>query len=297
MIKKQAFLLVATLLLLSWSLSAQNSFYGGFKAGMNFATIDGPLDLGNNDQELESYSYTTGFHVGVNFNVNLTDYFGLRGEVIYGQKGAEYDFSSQSSFMPFYRIDEMGNIMASGTRNTKISITNTYLDLPVSAFIRFGRLELSGGLSLGVLVSSRAVGEVIFNGVSPQGENINNVVFIVDGSYFDSDAFDVNNPGNSEETRIDGRRVVIPESIGTYYDNPNPDKSLFNTLDASVQGGLSFYLNQGLFISFKGYYGLSDITRNEADYSVLELNDDQSLIFKSDDDRNITLQASVGFHF
>jgi lipocalin len=64
-----------------------------------------------------------------------------------------------------------------------------------------------------------------------------------------------------------------------------------------VQGGLSFYLNQGLFVSFKGYYGLSDITRNEADYSVLELNDDQSLIFKSDDDRNITLQASVGFHF
>lgn len=289
-------MLTAALLLFSWSLSAQNSFYGGFKAGMNFATIDGPLELGNNGEDLESFSYTTGFHVGVNFNLNLTDYFGLRGEVIYGQRGAEYDFSGQSSFMPFYRADEMGNLMASGTRNTKISITNTYLDLPVSAFIRFGRLELSGGLSLGVLLASRAVGEIRFDGVSPQGENTN-VVFIVDGSYFDTDAFDVNNPGTSEEIRIDGRRVVLPESIGTYYDNPNPDQSLFNTLDASVQGGLSFYLNQGLFISFKGYYGLMDITRNEADYSVLELDNDQSLIFKSDDDRNITLQASVGFHF
>jgi hypothetical protein len=295
MIQQRVFLLTAAMLLFSWSLSAQNSFYGGFKAGMNFATIDGPLDLGNNGEELESYSYTTGFHVGVNFNLNVTDYFGLRGEVIYGQKGAEYDFSGQS-FMPFYRVDEMGNLMASGTRNTRISITNTYLDLPVSAFIRFGRLELSGGLSLGVLVASRAVGEIRFDGVSPQGENTN-VVFIVDGSYFDTDAFDVNNPGTSEERRIDGRRVVLPESIGNYYDNPNQDQSLFNTLDASVQGGLSFYLNQGLFISFKGYYGLTDITRNEADYSVMELNNDQSLIFKSDDDRNITLQASVGFHF
>ncbi len=296
MIKHRAFLLAAGLLLFSCGLTAQNSFYGGFKAGMNFATIDGPLDLGNNDQELESYSYTTGFHVGVNFNLNLTDYFGLRGEVIYGQKGAEYDFSGQS-FMPFYRIDEMGSIMASGSRNTKLSITNTYIDLPVSAFIRFGRLELSGGLSLGVLVSSRAVGEIIFNGVSPQGENVNNVVFIVDGSYSDTDAFDVNNAGTAEEIRIDGRRVLIPESIGAYYDNPSPEKSLFNTLDASVQGGLSFYLNQGLFLSFKGYYGISDISRNEADYSVLELNNDQSLIFKEDDDKNITLQASVGFHF
>lgn len=296
MIKQSMFLLAAGLLLISFGLSAQNSFYGGFKAGMNFATIDGPLELGNNDQELESFSYTTGFHVGVNFNLNLTDYFGLRGEIIYGQKGAEYDFSGQS-FMPFYRVDEMGSLIASGSRNTRLSITNTYLDLPVSAFIRFGRLELSGGLSLGVLVSSRAVGEIVFNGISPQGENINNAVFIVDGSYFDTDAFDVNNPGTAEEIRIDGRRVVLPESVGAYYDNPNPDKSLFNTLDASVQGGLSFYLNQGLFLSFKGYYGISDISRNEADYSVVELNNDQSLVFKSDDDKNITLQASVGFHF
>lgn len=296
MIHLRAFLMAAGLLLAGISLSAQNTLYGGFKAGMNFATIDGPLIMGSNGQELESYSYTTGFHVGVNFNVNLTDYFGLRGEVIYGQKGAEYDFSG-SSFMPFYRADGSGALISSGTRNTRLSITNTYIDLPVSAFIRFGRLELSGGLSLGVLVSSRAVGEITFNGVSPQGENVNNIVFIVDGSYFETDAFDVNNPGISDEIRIDGRRVVLPESIGAYYDNPSPDKSLFNTLDASVQGGVSFYLNQGLFLSFKGFYGISDISRNEADYSVVELNNDQSLILKSDDDKNITLQASVGFHF
>ena len=146
---------------------------------MNFATIDGPLAMGSNGQDLESYSYTSGFHVGVNFNVNLTDYFGLRAEVIYGQKGAEYDFSGQS-FMPFYQVDGSGALIGSGTRNARVSITNTYIDLPVSAFVRVGRLELYGGLSLGVLVSSRTVGEVTFNGVSPQGQNVNNIVFIVD---------------------------------------------------------------------------------------------------------------------
>ena len=296
MINLNSFLLAAGLLLFGFGLSAQNTVYGGFKAGINFATMDGPFALGSNGEELESFSYTTGFHVGVNFNVNLTDYFGLRGEIIYGQKGAEYDFNGQS-FLPFYQADGMGSLIASGTRNTLISITHTYLDLPVSAFIRFGRLELSGGLALGVLLSSRAVGEVKFTGVSPQGENVNNIVFIVDGNYSDKNPFDANNSVNAEEIRIDGTRVSLPELIGTYYDNPNADKSLFNTLDASVQGGLSFYLNQGLFLSFKGYYGLSDVTRNEADYSVMELNNDQSLIFKSDDDKNITLQASVGFHF
>jgi len=295
MTNQKTFFLSATLLLLATALTAQNTVYGGFKAGINFATIDGPLELGANGQELESYSYSTGFHIGVNFNVNITDYFGLRGEVIYGQKGAEYDFSGQS-FMPFYRLDGMGNLMASGTRNSILSITNTYLDLPVSAFIRFGRLELSGGLGVGYLVSSRAVGEITFNGVSPQGDNINNVVFVVDGSYLETNGFEVDGY-NGDETRIDGRRVGTPELIGAYYDNPDPDKPLFNRFDAFIQGGASFYLNQGLFISFKGYYSLSDISRNESDYSFMELNEDQTLVFKEDDDKNITLQASVGFHF
>ncbi len=296
MIKIANYFLWAAVLLFTLNLSAQNTVYGGFKAGINFATIDGPLEMGSNGEDLEAFSYTTGFHVGVNVNVNLTDYFGLRGEVIYGQRGAEYDFNGQS-FMPFYKADGSGFLQASGSRNSIISITNTYIDLPVSAFIRFGRLELSGGLGLGVLLSARAVGEVTFNGVSPLGENINNVVFIVDGSYFDADAFDVDNPGISEEVRIEGERVVLPELIGAYYDNPSPDKPLFSRIDAFAQGGISFYLNQGLFLSFKGYYGLSDISRNEQDYSIVELNSDQSLVFKSDNDKNITLQASVGFHF
>ncbi len=278
------------------TLPAQNTVYGGFKAGINFATMDGPSLMGANGMELESFNYSTGFHVGVNVNLELTDYFGLRGEIIYGQKGTEYNFSGES-FMPFYRADGNGLIMASGNRNSIISITNTYIDLPLSAFVRFGRLELSGGLSVGVLVSSTGVGEITFNGISPQGENLNNIVFIVDGSYFDADAFDPANATNPTDRRIDGQRMTLPEVVGTYYDNPDPEKPLFNRLDAAVQGGASFYLNQGLFISFKGYYGIADITRNEYDYSVVELDNNQNLIFREDDDRNITLQASVGFHF
>ncbi len=296
MVKHKLFFVPVILLFIAVSLQAQNTVYGGFKAGINFATIDGPSVLNANDMELESFNYSTGFHVGVNVNVELTDYFGLRGEIIYGQKGAEYNFNGQS-FMPFYRSDGSGPLIASGNRRSIISITNTYIDLPVSAFVRFGRLELSGGLSLGVLVSSRGEGEIAFNGVSPQGENINNILFIVDGSYFDADAFDPENVADPTNIRIDGQRVSIPELIGPYYDNPNPEKPLFNRLDAAVQGGASFYLNQGLFISFKGYYGLSDISRDDYDYSFVELDNDQNLIFRSDDDRNITLQASVGFHF
>lgn len=288
--------LCACLLVFS-TVKLQAQAYGGFKAGINFSNFDGPSVLDANGNELENYKYSTGFHIGASVSYNVTDYFGFRGEVIYGQKGTEYDFNGDS-FFPFYFEDGTNTLFGEGNRNAIFTITNTYLEIPLSAFVRFRRLELSGGLSFGFLVSSRAAGEVVFsNGVSPQGANIDRVLVIVDGSYFDSDPFDPNIAGQVEIRNIDGRRVFVPEVVGTYYENQNPDKSLFNRLDASIQGGASFYLNQGLFLSFKVFYGLSDITRNEEDFSVASLNSDNSLIFSDDKDRNITLQASVGFHF
>ncbi|MCB0615727.1 MAG: PorT family protein, partial [Phaeodactylibacter sp.] len=61
--------------------------------------------------------------------------------------------------------------------------------------------------------------------------------------------------------------------------------------------GLAFYLNQGLYVGLRVNYGLSDLTRTERDVSRKELDDSNNFIFREDKDRNLTLQASVGFSF
>lgn len=290
--------LILLLLGLNTPLWSQGTVYGGFKAGINFSNFDGPSIMDANGNELENFKYSTGFHFGTSVNFNVTDYFGLRAEIIYGQKGTEYDFNG-ASFLPFYLENQDGFLVATGNRNAIFTVTNTYLEFPVSAFVRFRRLELSGGLSFGILLSSRAAGEIAFsNGNFANRNTLDNTVIIVDGSYFDVEPFDPANAGQSEIFRVDNNnRVVIPELIGTYYENENASKSLYRRLDASVQGGASFYLNEGLYVSFKAYYGLTDITRNEEDFSITEINADNTLVFRDDQDRNITLQASVGFHF
>jgi len=44
-------------------------------------------------------------------------------------------------------------------------------------------------------------------------------------------------------------------------------------------------------------YGLADLTRNEADLSKGAVGDNLSLQYRNDNDRNFTVQASVGFSF
>ncbi len=284
------------IVLCSYTTASAQEVYGGFKAGINFASIDGPSLLDADGNELEEFNYTAGFHVGASVNVNLTDYFGVRGEVIYGQKGAEYNFSGDA-FFPFYNEDLSNVVFGAGERNSILSITNTYLEIPLSAFIRFGRLELSGGMSFAYLVSSSLTGEVTFSGATERGSVIDPVIVVVDGSFLNASGFNPDNAGEVTLRTINGQPFLVPEQIGAYYENPNVDRPLFNRFDAMVQAGAAFYLNQGLFISFKGYYGLTDITRNEEDYVVSILGNDQELIFSEDDDRNFTLQASVGFFF
>ena len=73
-------LFIATCIALS-PLFAQGEFSGGFKAGLNFSNIDGPLE---NDSE--SFSVNTGFHIGATVMYSFTDAIGVKGELMYSQK-------------------------------------------------------------------------------------------------------------------------------------------------------------------------------------------------------------------
>jgi hypothetical protein len=282
--------LVISFCLCSFIITAQE-FSAGFRAGLNFATINGPSEMSAEGSELEEYGLGSGFHVGGMANLKFTDEFTLRAELLYSQKGVAYDYAGESFWL--FNTQDDQPLLATGDRSTTLSITNSYIDIPIMAVGRFGRLELSGGLSVGFLISSRGSGELNFRGSTASGAVVEPFIVALDFNYFQERA-DAN---DTELQNIGGRPVEVPRSLNAYYELVDQGERLFNTVDVGLVGGAAFYINQGLFLGLRVNYGLSDITKTERDFSRRELGEDNTYIQLDDDDRNLVLQASIGFSF
>ncbi|MEM9820283.1 MAG: PorT family protein, partial [Bacteroidota bacterium] len=88
----------------------------------------------------------------------------------------------------------------------------------------------------------------------------------------------------------------IPNEIGAYFDYDTVDGNFYNPIDVGLHAGISFFLSPGLFVNFTGQYGLLDITNNNYDFSQQDLNENTPAP-RSDVDRNVSLQGSIGFSF
>ncbi|NBC08981.1 MAG: outer membrane beta-barrel protein [Bacteroidetes bacterium] len=286
----------ALLLGLYTPLAAQE-FSGGFKAGLNFVTFDGPLETGAGDVELESFGNSTNFHIGAIANLRFTDIFRMRAELLYTQKGGIINFNDQSSYWLFVPTGEDPPFSVDAQRTSVLEVTNTYLEIPVMAVVRLKRFELSAGLSAGFLVASRASGEASIDGaVSPDGSPIQPFSTNLEFNYL-SDEPQQLDENNSALLEVDGRNVFLPDNLNARYQQLGDDDNLFNTLDVGLVGGISYFLNKGLFIGGRVNYSLIDITEQSQDISRSTINPDNTYVTRDDDDRNFVLQLSVGFSF
>lgn len=277
-------------LLFSTTLAAQE-FSAGFRAGLNFATFIGPSEVDTEGSDLENYTLASGFHVGGMANLKFTDQFTLRGELIYTQKGGNYEFNGPSFWV--FDATDGSTLVAEGERSTLLSITNSYIDIPIMAVGRFGRFEVSGGASVGFLVSSRGSGELRFNGSTRRGTPVDPFTVALDFNYLqgraDTDEF------NSQT--VEGKNLLVPSSLSAYYQFADGGVNRYNTLEVGLIGGAAFFLNQGLFLGLRAQYGLTDVTSSESDVSRYQLDESDNYRPLSDDDRNLVLQVSVGFSF
>ncbi len=275
---------------------AQAQFSGGFVAGLNFATISGPSEMDANGQSLDNYSYRTSFHLGGRFNYKFNDILGVRAEILYSQKGGQYTYDGDSYWV-FLTEKEDVYVYANGTRSTSLSINNSYLDLPLMITARFGRLEIAGGGYMAYMVGSRGSGELTFSGVSEGGQTVDPFTVALDFNYF-NDNFQRDDIGEVENRIIDGETVLIPKSLGTEYQiNVDSEERLFRRFDYGLKGSIAVFLNEGLFLGFRVQYGLSDLTRTERDISRYRLDANREPVYLDHDDRNLLLQASIGFNF
>lgn len=274
--------------------SAQSVFSSGFRAGLTFSTIQGPSEMDDDGTDLEKFSLSSGFHVGATFNVRLTDIFGLRAELLYSQMGTNYDYEGPS----YWTLEPLigPTIYTAGTRQMSLDVTNSYLNVPVMAFARFGSIEVSGGINTALLVGSRGFGELTYSGRTTLGTTIAPFTINLEHRYF-SDTFREKIAQEFEARVIEGRPVEIPLTIGAYYEALDNGEKTYKGIDVGVIGGLSFYLNKSLFLGGRIHYGLLDVTNNNQDISKKSLDANRNYIPRSDEDRNVSLLFSLGFSF
>lgn len=276
-------------LLFVQGLIAQDFSYG-FKAGLNFSTFSGDIETNTSGEEIETFKLSRGFHFGPIFNFKLTDVLGLRAEILYSQKGLDYAFEGQSYWI-FHPTNGDDIYHIGGTRKTRMFVSNGYLDIPILAVARFGRVEVSLGANVAFLLSSKSIGEVTYS-----SSNIDPFTVSLDYNFRKDDV--TSTPGDdSQIVSVSGKNIPLPKSVGAYYSSLGMDDKLYNSFDVGLNAGVSFYLSKGLFLGFRLNYGLLDTTKETQDISFKNLSINDSFIKKNDVDKNISLQASVGFSF
>lgn len=275
--------------------AAQAQLRYGFKTGLNFAHIEGPSELSAAGANLESWKSLTGFHIGLVLGYSINDYFGLRGELLYTKRGAKYTFEGES-----YRIFrfEGGSIASTGNSRYLINVNNAYLDLPVLAYGRWKDFELSAGAYVGLMVQSIGDGSLTYTGgrTTSLQNSISDLEFNLDCNYRKDE------PGGGESgqtvtVKVDAKTLEMPKTLGAYYDYPEDKGNMFNSIDYGMVAGLSYYMSRSLFLGLRLQYGLADITNNSADLAKARTEANGNLIYRNDKDRNMVIQASVGFSF
>lgn len=284
---------IAVLICASTSMFSQYGFHFGFRAGLNFSNVSGPSELANNGAELEKFKNGTGFHVGLTTRIGITETFGVSADLLYTQKGGKQQFDGLGYFL--YQTGDVPKV-ATGPKTQSITLTNGYLELPLSLYYRpLKWLELHAGAQASLLVNSRAQGELKFKGDNPVTAQME---VNLDYNYHKNGAYQTGTYAGkaSTEINVDGRIVQVPNILEAYYFYNEKPADLYERFDWGLNAGANIYISRSLFIGARYFWGLTDITNNKVDVSLGSINVNQ-LITRDDKDKNRTLQVTVGFVF
>jgi len=278
----------------------------GIRAGLNFGQYLGPQI-----PDLEKFSISNGFHFGINFSYNLSDVLALRGEILYNQNGTRYSYEGDGWYK-FTRgvIDTPSGIPSIYSINeivrdkTKIDldISSGGVAVPISLHLKtLEKWELFGGGYINFIFSSIGTGNWKFGPDFESGVESPEHAFIQGQfhNYRSDEIGDINSRNFTQPItlRANGVKAQIQSLVGAYALNTQDTGNRLRSLDYGFLGGVSYYLNRGLYLSLRADLGMRDMTNNNAEYSYAEIEDDGSFIYSDDFDRNFTIGLSLGFKF
>ena len=292
---KRYLIVFAAFYFISGSVISQNDNIGfGFRAGASIAKLDGPSELGPNGEELEEYTMAREFHIGASVSYKFTDLVGMKAEFVYSQRGTEYTYDG-----PSYYVLGRGTIRSTtiyGDRQQTLDLSNVFLDIPVLAYYKIGKLELCGGVNTGILLASTAGGSTNFEGISSLGNPIAPFQVGLNHNYKKDKAGEASS--ETFDVSIDESfPYAVPETVMAYYEFETKEENQYKTIDFGLVVGAAFYINEGLYLSARYTHGLSDADVNNYDVSLQSLNTDGSFKYRDDDNKSRSWQFSVGFSF
>ncbi len=282
---------------------AQIDFKFGFRAGATISQMFGPSEKNTDGNNLESYKSTARICVGGTFSMPLTDRIGLGAEVLFSQKGALHRFEAENSFL---RLDGTVSDMSSSQIFTghkkirSINITNGYVEIPVTfyAFAIKDRLMFDFGPSISFLVSSRSLGIMkygVIDDINPDPADFLEIELDYRGLSDDAGALA---DGALDKTgKLDQTTISYPSRIGAYYNFDEKKGTIFNTIDYGLNFGASLFFTQGLRVGTRIYYGLADVTNNNYDIQLSNLDTNREFILRKDRDRNFGIQLFIALQF
>jgi len=290
----KGYIIIAALLLIAGESFSQKLSYG-FRAGLSFSSFVGPSEVNAAGENLESYEFASGFHIGFAVDYSVTDMFGFRGELLFSQRGTEYRYNGDSYYFLRRNVPSEDKLVY-GKRSVDMGVSMANLELPLVAYYKFGSFEILGGVTIGAMMTSTGGGSLDMSQVvSPVGNAVDPFVITLQHNYSKDGARQAG--PNDLPVLVDGVTVLTSTNTGAYYDYDVKNKNLYQTFDIGLTGGLAFYLNEGLFIGGRVVYGLTDLDRNEYDISYHKLDENNQYIQRADKNSNLTIQLSIGFIF
>jgi hypothetical protein len=289
---KSLFILACSVILFLPKGNSQDNLSYGIKAGLDFSTILGAKEMDSQGNDLEDGGFYTGFHAGVSFNIDIIeDKFGVSPAFLYAQKGGKYRYEGLGSIM---LPDEDGVFqLIEGNRKDALTIVNSYISIPIMFYYKpIERIKISLGMDFGFLVNSTGSGETKLTWTDLAGDE-QVAILELDHHYIRDDAGEGKN-----ETMItlaaDGGNTIYeyPSAIGAYYFDETKDKNYYNVFDMGLDADVTLFITKGISMGFRVNYGLLDISNDDLDFS--QQNRTQ---LRSDIDRNLSLQVSLGFSF
>ena len=301
MIKKIAF--IAVLLCLSqFSLQAQD-LGGGFKVGLNSSKFIAPSEVDANGANLESFDFLTGFHVGGLVQVKFNKYFGVQAEVLFMQRGTSYAFEGDG--FQTYIASNNAVFNTTGQRKTILSVNNGYINIPLSATVKVvGNLHVAVGAYADFLVSSSAIGETTYIGLTSNGSDVKDInredeLIVTKHTYNyikDEARGTVGGDENTKTILVGSEDIDIPNDTGAYYEYDEKNGNYFNRTDFGLHATAGWRFNNGLRFDLRANYGLTDVTNDLYDVSLSKHNNFVPEA-RTDKDQNLTLSLSIGFGF
>lgn len=269
----------------------------GVRAGLNYSTFLGPTITADNVSE--KHGFSSGFHFGLSYAYDFTDIFSLRTELVYIQNGSKYNYDGDSYYI-IRDTERTKTTIEKGTVDYDLNISNAYISIPILANYRVSdKWEIFGGPYVNMLIGPTGRGKLRFESY----ENPEDIVFrqSLDFNYNsdDSDEVSGSSPLITDQIGIyvDGEEVVLQRFAGAYTRQGTKTGNKFNFLDVGLSAGAHYFLNKGFFVGFQIDYGILDLTNNDVDISLKDVNEDNSFQFSDDKDTHFGIHASFGFRF